>query len=412
MLDTLQNYAATAVQSEFFAGGLALGLIGATVGLARLGWSSLREIVARRLVVTTVIDNQVAEFRHLLHWLEEADAFRKVRRFRLTWTGGRGARKALFAPATGRHWLFLDGQLVRLDRDLSEKAKAGRHGTPLETLTLSLPLGRREQVETWIAKGAEIEARSARIGPALHIHVDNYWSHAGDVVRRPISTLIAEDDRVERLLDDVRWFYGAKDWYADRGVPWRRGYLLHGPPGTGKSSAIRAIASEMELGLAMLDIGRKTLCDDQLCEALADAPRDALLVFEDVDAAFAGRVTDEAQGISFSGLLNAIDGVAAQEGRAMFMTTNHIDRLDPALIRPGRADVHVELGHVGARPARDLFLRFFPGETEHADRFVAELGDGCFAPATLQGWLLANASDAMAASRAVDLRPQARLAAE
>ncbi len=412
MLDTLQNFAATAVQSEFFAGGLALGLIGVVVGLGRLFWGRGIGFIARRLVVTTVIDNQVSEFRYLLNWLEEADAFRKVRRFRLTWTGGRGARKAMFAPAIGRHWFMLEGQLVILDRELSEKAKIGRQGTPMETLTLTLPFGNRARVESWIAKGAEIEARTARIGPSLHIHVDGYWSHAGDVVRRSITTLIAEDDRVDRLLDDVRWFYGAKEWYAERGVPWRRGYLLHGPPGTGKSSVIRAIASEMELGLAILDIGRKTLSDDQLAEAMADAPRDAVLVFEDVDAAFAGRDADEAQGISFSGLLNAIDGVAAQEGRAIFMTTNHIERLDPALIRPGRADSHVELGHVCAAPARQLFLRFFPGEERLADQFVANLGDGTFAPAALQGWLLANASDVQKAAQATGLTPLLDVAAE
>ncbi len=318
----------------------------------------------------------------------------------------------MFAPATGRHWFVLDGQLVRLDRDLNDKAKSGPSGTPLETLTVTLPFGRRQTIERWIAKGAEMEARMARIGPPLHIHIDTYWTRAGEVMRRPISTLVAEDDRLARLLEDVRWFYGARDWYAARGVPWRRGYLLHGPPGTGKSSAIRAIASEMELGLAILDIGRKTLGDDQLSEALADAPSDAVLVFEDVDAAFAGRAADDARGISFSGLLNAIDGVAAQEGRAIFMTTNHIERLDPALIRPGRADMHVELGLVGPRAAKALFLRFFPDEEALAKRFETALADGQYAPAALQGWLLANASDPGAASKATDLTPALNLAAE
>ena len=412
MLDAMQTYAATAVQSEFFAGGLALGLIGVVLGFGRLGWSRTSGFIARRLVVTTVIDNRLSEFRHLLNWLDEADAFQRVKRFHLTWTGGRHNRRALFAPSGGRHWFWLDGQLVRLDREINEKAKSGRNGTPLETLTLMLPFGKRSTVEDWITKGAELEAKTAKIGPSLHIHVDSYWSHAGEVVHRPISTLIADDDRILRLLDDVRWFYDAKDWYSARGVPWRRGYLLHGPPGTGKSSAIRTIASELDLGLAILDIGRKSLSDDQLCEALADAPKDAVLVFEDIDAVFAGRAAEDAHGISFSGLLNAIDGVAAQEGRALFMTSNHIERLDPALIRPGRADVHVKLGLVRAEAAKALFLRFFPQETARADQFAAALGDGHYAPAALQGWLLANATDAEAASQAIDLRPKPQLAAE
>ena len=411
MFDTLQTYAATAVQSDFFAGGLALGAMGLLAGSAHLGWGRLHAFCARKLCVTVEVDNRVNEFRHVLNWLEHAQAFRRVRRFRLTWTGGRNESRASFAPSVGRHWFVLDGQLVRLDRDLNERAKAGRSNAPLESLIFTLPFGTRKTVERWIKQGAELEAQTARIGPGLHIHVDNYWTHAGDVVRRPIETLVAEDDRLHTLCDDVRWFYGARDWYVARGIPWRRGYLLHGPPGTGKSSAIRAVASELGQNLAILDISRKTLGDDQLCEAMVEAPKDVILVFEDIDAAFRGRSKDTSDGISFSGLLNAIDGVAAQEGRTLFMTTNHIEKLDPALIRPGRADYRTELGLVGADAARAMFLRFFPGETLRADVFHEHLGDGRFSPAELQGWLLANAKDAKTAAGAEAFRRTLGLAA-
>lgn len=412
MFEMLQDFAANAAQNDFFVGGLALGVIGVAVGVGRIGWQRAQSVILRRLSVTVVIDNRVAEFRHLLNWFDHAAAFRRVRRFRLTWTGGRARRMSVFAPSTGRHWFVLDGQIVLLDREISEKARAGQNGTPLETLELTLPFGRRATVEGWIARGAELEAQAVRIGPSLHIHVDTYWTHVGEVPGRPISTLVADDDRFERLLDDVRWFYGAKDWYVERGVPWRRGYLLHGPPGTGKSSAIRAIASELDLGLAILDIGRASLGDDQLSEAMAEAPKDAVLVFEDVDAVFRGRSAEDAKGVSFSGLLNAIDGVAAQEGRALFMTTNHLERLDPALTRAGRADVHAELGLVGAVAARTLFLRFFPGEEALARRFAEGLGDTRHAPAALQGWLLSHAMDAETAARASGLKSALGVAAE
>ena len=412
MFDSLQTYAATAVQSDFFAGGLALGAMGVLAGSAHLGWGRLSAFIARKLSVTVVVDNRLAEFRHVLNWLEQAEAFTRVRRFRLTWTGGRNAGVASFAPSAGRHWFVLDGQLVRLDRDMNDRAKAGRSNAPLESLNFTLPFGTRKTVEHWIKKGADLEAKTARIGPGLHIHVDTYWTHVGDVVRRPIETLVAEDDRLHTLCDDVRWFYGAQEWYVARGVPWRRGYLLHGPPGTGKSSAIRAIASELKQNLAILDISRKNLSDDQLCEAMVEAPKDAILVFEDIDAVFSGRTKDADDGISFSGLLNAIDGVAAQEGRALFMTTNHIEKLDPALIRPGRVDHRTRLGFVGAEAARAMFLRFFPDEMVHAETFYRTLGDGHFSPAELQGWLLANATDAEAAAKAKALQRPVGLAAE
>ena len=202
----------------------------------------------------------------------------------------------------------------------------------------------------------------------------------------------------------------ARDWYAARGVPWRRGYLFHGPPGTGKSSLIRALASELALDIASLDIGRSTLTDDDLREAMIGAPDKALIAIEDVDAVFTRRGHGEKPaGVSFSGLLNAIDGYAAQEGRALVMTTNHRERLDPALIRPGRVDVHVELGLVGAGTARRLFDRFFPREPDLARAFEAALNDRRLSPAEIQGWLLANSSDPQAAARADNLLPRAQV---
>ena len=120
-----------------------------------------------------------------------------------------------------------------------------------------------------------------------------------------------------------------------------------------------------------------------------------------MDAVFAQRERGEKRsGVSFSGLLNAIDGVAAQEGRALVMTTNHKEKLDPALIRPGRADVHTELGFVGAATARRLFERFFPGERDLAETFEQRLGDQRHSPAPIQGWLLANSADPEAAAQA------------
>ena len=131
------------------------------------------------------------------------------------------------------------------------------------------------------------------------------------------------------------------------------------------------------------------------------APAGSLIAIEDVDAVFTQREGgDKRSGVSFSGLLNAIDGVVVQEGRAMVMTTNHKERLDPAMARPGRADVHTELGMASAATARRLFERFFPGERDLAEAFERRLGDQQHSPAQIQGWLLANSADAYSAAKA------------
>lgn len=107
--------------------------------------------------------------------------------------------------------------------------------------------------------------------------------------------------------------------------------------------------------------------------------------------------------MTFSGLLNALDGVASSEERIIFMTTNHYDKLDPALIRPGRVDVHELLGDAVGEQAKRLFVKFY-GDAEtrdHEDRAIEEMGDEVarivdeelsqgrrVSMASLQGWFI------------------------
>ena len=124
------------------------------------------------------------------------------------------------------------------------------------------------------------------------------------------------------------------------------------------------------MDICMLTLASKDLTDDKLAAAMRDAPRRSVVMLEDVDAIFVERKAQtEKGGVTFSGLLNAIDGVASQEGRIFIMTTNHIEKLDPALIRPGRCDVQVKLNNASKKQMYELFLRFFPGQDRLAEKF-------------------------------------------
>ncbi len=102
-------------------------------------------------------------------------------------------------------------------------------------------------------------------------------------------------------------------------------------------------------------------------------------------------------GLSFSGFLNALDGVVSSEGRIIFMTTNHIERLDPALMRPGRVDVREFIGDASPFQIRQMFLRFYETETSLADRFVVALEGAAVSTAQLQGHFLFYKEDAQKA---------------
>jgi chaperone BCS1 len=129
-----------------------------------------------------------------------------------------------------------------------------------------------------------------------------------------------------------------------------------------------------------------------LNQLLNTAPQKSIVLLEDIDRAFSNdsRVT-------VSGLLNALDGVAAQEGRLIFMTTNHVESLHPALIRPGRADVRIKLSNASRAQIAALFIKFFPGEDELAKRFAAALPEDELSMAQLQAHLFLHRKSAESA---------------
>lgn len=153
--------------------------------------------------------------------------------------------------------------------------------------------------------------------------------------KRPLESAVLDKGVKERIVDDVRDFLMSSKWYTDRGIPYRRGYLLHGPPGSGKSSFIQALAGELDYNICLVNLSERGLTDDRLNHLLSNIPTRLLVLLENVDAAFNNRKQADETGyaganVTFSGLLNALDGVASSEERILFLTTNHVEVLDPA----------------------------------------------------------------------------------
>lgn len=401
--------------NDFLVGGVVLASLGMAIAGLRYGYGLADRLFWRLCAWSVTVDNRHEAYDKLLRWLSETGAFKRLRRFRLdALSGARDAEAeeedaagsgAVLTPDSGSYWFFRDGALALVGRRIDDKPIPGRLDRR-ETLTLTLIAPGRGAGQAifrrWLA-AAEAHARSERaLWPKLHsLGSWGGWSGPTRIRPRPLATVITAEGAGGALLEDARVFLGREEWYVARGIPWRRGYLLYGPPGTGKSSLIRAIVSELGLDLAVVDLTGKSLTDAALRDALSDAPIKAALVLEDVDAAFSGRERgDAAEGLTFSGLLNALDGLAAQEGRIVFMTTNHRERLDPALIRPGRADRHVALGLAGPKAAAALYARFFPEERDRIAA-IAEGLAGEASPAAIQAALLAYGEAPAAAEKAV-----------
>ena len=327
--------------------------------------------------------------------------------------------KVHFVPAVGAYCFWFRGRFVTLYRDRRENPMpgfvAGEGGTrgsgDKETFYLRIFSRDRSLAQALVEECRDMALpRDGKI----NIRVANYnaWSLSARVRPRPLSSVILDGDQGERLLGDMRRFLAGEAWYEETGVPYRRGYLLHGPPGNGKSSVVKALAGELGMNIYLLMLSDAEMNDNRVSDLLNRVANKSLLLLEDIDCAFAQRKRSDGSsgGLTFSGLLNALDGVAAPEGRIVVMTTNHLDRLDPALIRPGRADVKMAFENATADQARRLYERFFPGEGG-AHAFGAQIEDRACSMATLQDYLMLHRDDPQAAIDCVDERLGSRVSA-
>lgn len=296
------------------------------------------------------------------------------------------------------------------------------------------------------------------------------WSKVSVRPSRPMHTVILDPDQKDMIVKDMNDFLhpASPQWYATRGLPYRRGYLFTGPPGTGKTSLSFSLAGIFGLEIYVIGLQEPSLTEGDLMALFNSLPRRCVVLLEDVDAAEAakkrsgdddkkegaqvkggkggkgkgqgknklkganasqqngmptppsekdeqnskkdeeftlkdlarelkslgggnqkqrpnraenegGKGPGERQGpgsghsgISLSGLLNAIDGVASHEGRVLIMTTNHPELLDPALVRPGRVDRKIEFTYAMRPQIKELFIRMYSNVRDDSRKLSAK----------------------------------------
>lgn len=166
------------------------------------------------------------------------------------------------------------------------------------------------------------------------------WVQVNERPARSLDTIYLDADVKQRIVAQLRQFLASRDLYAQYGVPWKRVHLFSGPPGTGKTSFCFALASQFKQHLAKLTVN-PALTASHVEKLFASVPNRCFVLLEDVDSLFVGREAAGKQNLDFSTLINALDGVATKQGLVVFLTTNHVEQLDPALLRPGRVDCRV-----------------------------------------------------------------------
>lgn len=353
-----------------------------------------------------------------------------------------------YEPDAGYHWFRHKGHWFKFSRE-SNKVQGGFMGIMIqeqETVRLTV-LGR----STKPIKNLIIETRDRNLSKQIAKTTirrpspkeqrgrgRQAWNKVAVRPSRPMGTVVLDSHQKAAILRDINDFLdpATSRWYSNRGVAYRRGFLLHGPPGTGKTSLSFALAGVFGLDIYCMSLSEKTLSEEDLILLFNSLPKRCIVLLEDIDSAGVTRkkidtekaigettAKDKAKekedattekkdeiagttasiiakevakavktandsgerssggrpgpgmdmGITMSGLLNAIDGVASQEGRVLIMTTNYPEKLDDALIRPGRVDMKIEFTLASKQQIRELFLRMYCVDSREAARMPTNL---------------------------------------
>ncbi|XP_049848825.1 mitochondrial chaperone BCS1-like [Schistocerca gregaria] len=395
-MSTLSSLVSSLSSNPYFGAGF--GLIGLGTGLAaaRRGTQLGAQYLKKKYLVSIEIPHTDPSYYWFLNWMGHRVKTTQQLSLKTSFIrldNGAVKTKFDFFPSIGNHFFKYNNTWIQVERARDKQtSSSSSNGTIWESVNVKMLGQNKKTLCNLLEEARELALKSEEGKTVIFTSFGPEWRPFGfPRRRRPIKSVILPSGVANAILNDVKEFSNNSDWYVHRGIPYRRGYLLYGPPGCGKSSFIQALAGELQLNICLLNLSERGLTNDRLNHLLTVAPERSVILLEDVDAAFRSREsnTESSNTITFSGLLNALDGIVAAEGRILFMTTNHPERLDPALIRPGRIDIQVGLPQAQTEQIEELFRKFYPEATEaQVKRFASLIPNNSLSMAQLQGFLL------------------------
>jgi chaperone BCS1 len=376
-----------------FSGGFALGVVGAIGMWVKSSWGTLRSFVMRKVLTSLEVREDDEAFQYVENWLNEHPYSNKNTQLSVKTEWFNRVPRFMLIPSPGLH-IFRDGArwlwVTKSREKLENSNYSGKAYT--DTLYINTFFGGKHIIEKLLNDAWELERNKIKPSISIKYYNKDYWvsCNTKDITAPNMLSLTPEQ---QELMDDAENFVNSKEWYGEQGIPWRRGYLFFGKPGNGKSSIITEIAKKIRYDVCFLSLSGNEVTDSKLISMMSEAGSRSIIVIEEIDTVFDKREKTDDAGVTntltFGGLLNVLDGVVARDGRIVVMTTNHPEKLDAALCRPGRVDKRLEFQNASQDQITNMVDRFFP-DSAHKDIIANHLFARDVSMADLQEYCISH----------------------
>lgn len=360
----------TALTSETKGLGTYSLLAASSIMLCRNIYTVLQEITQADKIVLNFNDNDDVTYDAITSWVSELTKVETSHEFEVTTTFNTGMDSLEVA--------FLPTDTKTVTIQLTDKLKAVVRFEQIPIMKGEKFTGRYDSLYTVLLDTQEEYEEFKR---QLVRRVDNLLEDEDVNLRlytnktfgfsynllpyRNYESVILKEGQSERLDKFVDEFFEARDIYERKGFTHRTGILFYGPPGTGKTSIATALANKHKKNMYQIQLS-KVQDDGELVDLFTEVPKNSVILLEDIDVAItegkkrntqvdkSASSTGIGHGITLGGLLNVLDGNFAPNGSIIIMTTNDKDSLDDALIRPGRADLHIEVSNLDDHQLKNM----------------------------------------------------------
>lgn len=383
------------LKNNFFTGGFVLLITGAIMALMKEAPRTILSFLKRRFITEYEITNNDKFYIKFRFWMTKQKILNRIGRFiiitedvnsRSSSTDTLQETKFNYIPSPGYYLVKSTGKFFVIRYDREQMKDNNSYSTPVFKETLKI-------IFLWNRSQAEIEKILNEVISVYQREMDNYieilkpryseWSAFTRRKKRNQTTLFLKENQYENIYADIHSFINSCDWYEEKGIPWKRSYMLYGSPGGGKSSLIQTLASAFNKKIYIMNV--RKLEDGDIEDLISCRQDDGILVFEEFD-----RIPKLSMEEKMSTLLNIFDGLLVKDGQITMFTANDISKIDQAFLRPGRVDFKMEISHADFYQFKNLFLKFFPDHENFIEKNKKSFKENKFSMSFLQELFISN----------------------